>query len=252
MKIKLSSVVAEFLESADQSSHQFRRLYNIGVRGCREFNMDILGALKTVVLDVNANKTVSLPEDFITYSKMGVMNSQGEIVTFTRNEDMSSYHAMYTEIAERNSTAPTMVSGSGTRFPALYYNYWTNGYSYNLFGLDSGTATIDSFKIDENAGVILLAPNSIHTQVVLEYLSDGYDEDLDDYEIDIRAEEAFICYLRWKNATDLVKKYGQGQIREYKSEYYRERKLAKMRINPVVISEMVKAKQASVKLTAKN
>lgn len=257
MKIKLSSIVAEFLESADQSSHQFRRLYNIGVRGCREFNMDILGGLKTVVLDVNANKTVSLPEDFITFSKMGVINEQGEIVTFTRNEDMSTYHAMYTEIADRNATAPTLNTGGGltspgSQFPTLYYNYWANGVMYNLFGLDSGTATINSFKIVESDGVILLDPNGTQTQVVLEYLSDGYAEDLDDYEIDIRAEEAFICYLRWKNATDLVKKYSQSQIREYKSEYYRERKLAKMRINPVVISEMVKAKQASVKLTAKN
>jgi hypothetical protein len=254
MKITLSSIVAEFLESADQSSHQFRRLYNIGVRGCREFNMDILGGLKTELLDVNANKSVSIPDDYITYSKIGIINDKGEVVTFTRNEQMSNYHAMLIDVENRYEGVPTLNTGTPTTpatFPYVYYNYWMNGGMYNLFGLNSGTSVIDTFKIDEDAGVILLSPESTYTEVLLEYLSDGYDADADDYEIDYRAEEAFICYLRWKNATDLVKKFSQAQIRDYKSEYYRERKLAKMRINPVVISEMISIRRANFKLTAK-
>lgn len=251
--IGLRKIVAQFLDSADQSSHQFRRLYNIGVRGAREFNLDITGQFKTVLLPVNPNKTVTLPQDYLNYSKMGIINERGEIITFTKNEQLSQYHAIYTQQVERNEGVPELTTigqyVAPLPYPYLYSNYWYGGSSYNLFGLNSGTANVAEFQIDEGAGVILLNQTMNYPELLLEYLSDGYDELADDYEIDARAEEAFICYLRWKNATDLTKKFSAGQVREYKNEYYRERKLAKMRINKALVSELTKVKRATTGLT---
>ncbi len=251
----LRQIIAQFLDSADQSSHQFRRLYNIGVRGCREFNLDITGQFKTVLLPVNPNKTVTLPQDYLTYSKMGIVNERGEIITFTKNEQLSQYHAIYTQQVERNEGVPELTTIGNyvapLPYPYLYSNYWNGGTSYNLFGLNSGTANITEFDIDEGAGVILLNQHTRYEEMLLEYLSDGYDELADDYEIDVRAEEAFICYLRWKQATDLIKKFSASQVREYKNEYYRERKLAKMRINKALVSEFTKTKRSLTKLVPK-
>lgn len=251
----LRQIIAQFLDSADQSSHQFRRLYNIGVRGCREFNLDITGQFKTVLLPVNPNKTVTLPQDYLTYSKMGIVNERGEIITFTKNEQLSQYHAIYTQQVERNEGVPELTTIGNyvapLPYPYLYSNYWNGGTSYNLFGLNSGTANITEFDIDEGAGVILLNQHTRYEEMLLEYLSDGYDELADDYKIDVRAEEAFICYLRWKQATDLIKKFSASQIREYKNEYYRERKLAKMRINKALVSEFTHKKRSLTTLTAK-
>lgn len=251
--IGLRKIVAQFLDSADQSSHQFRRLYNIGVRGAREFNLDITGQFKTVLLPVNPNKTVTLPQDYLNYSKMGIINERGEVITFTKNEQLSQYHAIYTQQVERNEGVPELTTigqyVAPLPYPYLYSNYWYGGSSYNLFGLNSGTANVAEFQIDEGAGVILLNQTMNYPEILLEYLSDGYDELADDYEIDMRAEEAFICYLRWKNAQDLIKKFSAGQVREYKNEYYRERKLAKMRINKALVSELTKVKRATTGLT---
>lgn len=251
----LRQIIAQFLDSADQSSHQFRRLYNIGVRGCREFNLDITGQFKTVLLPVNPNKTVTLPQDYLTYSKMGIVNERGEVITFTKNEQLSQYHAIYTQQVERNEGVPELTTIGNyvapLPYPYLYSNYWNGGTSYNLFGLNSGTANITEFDIDEGAGVILLNQHTRYEEMLLEYLSDGYDELADDYEIDVRAEEAFICYLRWKQATDLIKKFSASQVREYKNEYYRERKLAKMRINKALVSEFTKTKRSLTKLVPK-
>jgi len=253
MTIGLRKIIAQFLDSADQSSHQFRRLYNIGVRGTREFNMDITGQFKTVLLPVNPNKTVTLPQDYLLYSKMGIINERGEVITFTKNEQLSKYHAIYTQNVERNEGVPELTTIGNyvapLPYPYLYSNYWYGGTSYNLFGLNSGTANITEFQIDENAGVILLNQHTKYEQMLLEYLSDGYDEAADDYEVDIRAEEAFICYLRWKQSTDLVKKFSAPQVREYKNEYYRERKLAKMRITKANAQEMTKLKRSLTGLT---
>jgi hypothetical protein len=133
----------------------------------------------------------------------------------------------------------------------LYSNYWWGGTSYTLFGLNSGTAQICDFDIDEGAGVILLNPKNKYEEILFEYLSDGYDETADDYQINSMAEEAFICYLRWKSSTDMVKKFSAGQVREYKNEYYREMRLAKMRINKAYASELTAKKRSLTGLSAK-
>ena len=91
-RIGLKTIVAELIDSKDSSSHEFRRMYNIGVRGVREFNTDIVGNFSTKLLDVNANKTADLPEDYVNYSKMGVINEKGEIVTLRSNPQLSNYN----------------------------------------------------------------------------------------------------------------------------------------------------------------
>ncbi len=253
MKIKLREIVAELIDSMDSSSHAFRRLYNMGVRGMREFNMDIVGALKTVVLDVNANKTVELPLDYINYTKIGVINDRGEVVTMKRNDQLSNLNEIYFDLANRAKDAPVLNTIGNFTNPSSYlfwyFNYWNSGTSHTLFGLDSGTANIGEYKVDD--GVILLDPNNFYTQIVLEYLSDGYDADIDDYEVDVRASEALLCYIRWKNSQDLKHKFSQGDVMVYKRDYYRERKLAKMRINAFNISEAEDVHRRSIKLVAK-
>lgn len=255
MNIPLKKIVAEFLDSADQSSHQFRRLYNIGVRGMREFNLDVTGTLKTEVLDINANKTCELPCDYLSYSKIGVLNDKGEVLCFKRNDQLSNYNQFNFDMTNRSEGAP-MVTSIGnwtnpTSFPFFFYNYWMGGTSYNLFGLNSGTADLGNYKVDEEAGIILLDSRVSFSQIVLEYIADGQDSECGDYMVNPKAEEAFICYLRWKNATDLYKKFSPSQVRMFKMEYYRERKLAKMRINKVIIEELQSVKRALTKLVAK-
>jgi hypothetical protein len=89
--IGLRQIVAQFLDSADQSSHQFRRMYNIGVRGSRAFNLDITGTMITALLPVNVNNTVNLPVDYLTYSKMGIINERGEIITLAKMRINKAY-----------------------------------------------------------------------------------------------------------------------------------------------------------------
>lgn len=253
--IGLRQLVAQLLDSADQSSHQFRRLYNIGVRGSRAFNLDITGQMKTVLLPVRPNNTVELPVDYLTYSKMGIINERGEIITFTKNEQLSQYHANLQNEIDRNAGVPELTTIGNyvapLPYPYLYSNYWWGGTSYNLFGLNSGTAQIADFDIDEGSGVILLNPKNNYQEILFEYLSDGYDETADDYRIDARAEEAFMCYLRWQNAIDLVKKFNPGQVGEYRREYYNQMRLAKMRINKAYASEFTAKKRSLSGLTAR-
>lgn len=257
--MKLREIISNYIDSKDESSHSFRRLYNIGAFGMKtEFNLNIKATLKTVKLTVNPNKTVQLPCDYISLSKVGVVNSLGEIVTFKRNNNLTTYHSEYFNSTGTLQTLPQLPSGDtgiGTNGLGynqfLYLNYWYGGTSFNLFGLGSGTADVGQYKVDETNRLILFDPNFTWATVVLEYLSDGCDDETDDYEVDIRCAEAMKCYLRWQDVVDKPKKAGPGAINKLKLDFYNARRLARMRINPVILNEMQNAERRSWKLVAK-
>lgn len=257
MRIGLYEIIGQLLNSKDSSTHEFRRLWNMAVFGLKtEFNLDITGTYKTVVLTVNANKTVTLPSDYIDYSKVGVLNNIGEVMTFSVNNSLSTYNGIYTATANsRTSGVPTMGS---TSYPVLspynyYLNYWWNGNEYNLYGANSGTPVIGEFKIDESQGVIFLSSQMTNANIVLEYLSDGLGSvnGEPDYFIDVRVTQAMIAYLRWQDSIDQRKKFSDASVRNLKVEYYRNKRIAKMRVNKFNVSDMNRVTRLSTKLAAK-
>jgi hypothetical protein len=255
-RIPLKTIVAELIDSKDSSSHEFRRMYNIGVRGVREFNTDIVGNFSTKLLDVNANKTADLPEDYVTYSKMGVINEKGEIVTLRSNPQLSNYNIGHPLNPDRFEGVPGIGAVSYPaipyNYPYIYYNFFISNQSFNLFGLAGGGQDIGQYKVDEECGIIIFGPNFKYEKVLLEYLGDGMDRDCDDYMIDSRAAEAMLAYIRWKTALDNPKKYGQGIMRDYKQEYKSERLKAKMRINKIVVSEFEDIQRITNKLAPRS
>jgi hypothetical protein len=255
-RIPLKTIVAELIDSKDSSSHEFRRMYNIGVRGVREFNTDIVGNFSTKLLDVNANKTADLPEDYVSYSKMGVINEKGEIVTLRSNPQLSNYNIGHPLNPDRFEGVPGIGAVSYPalpyNYPYIYYNFFISNQSFNLFGLAGGGQDIGNYKVDEECGIIIFGPNFKYEKVLLEYLGDGMDRDCDDYMIDSRAAEAMLAYIRWKTALDNPKKYGQGIMRDYKQEYKSERLKAKMRINKIVVSEFEDIQRITNKLAPRS
>lgn len=256
MKIKLKEIIAQFISSADLSEHQFMRLWNIAVRGHKQFNLDVYGNFKSVLLYVNDNKTVDLPDDFLTFSKLGVLNEVGEVVTLRRNDNMTTLHDQYLSELGKVTNVPVVQSGiiwdDPTRFPYYWLNYvGTSGIGYHLYGLPSGAPSIGEYTIDEDEKMIYLSSDWPYQSVMLEYLSDGYDGSCEDYMVDIKASEAMLSWIRWQNAIDSRKKFTQGDVVMYRQEYYNERRKAKIRLNSVDIREMQKIFRSSVRLAAR-
>ncbi len=256
--MKLRSLIANLLDSKDQGSQEFRRLFNIGVFGMEtEFGLDVKSTVKTVLLDVNPNKTAQFPCDYVRYMKIGVANDRGEFVTFKRNNKLTTYHSEYFNNVNSLSAIPTLpnfginsgLNGYGYN-NLLYLNYWYGGTSYNLFGIGSGTVNVGEYTIDETNKVFLFGQYFYWNQVLLEYMADGCDES-GDYEVDVRMAEAVKCWLRWQDVVDRPKKASQGVIDSLERKYYNQKRLAKMRINPVIINEMQNAERRSWKLVPK-
>lgn len=260
MQVPISKICGQFLNSADRSSHEMARIYNIAVRFVEnELTLDIQASFQTVLLPVNLNKTVELPVGYINYSKIGIVNGAGEFVCLKRNDQLSNYHAIYYDQASRNAGVPTINSfgdpfGYNGVFPynnLFWFNFWNLGTSFNLYGMDSGTATVGTYKIDIGANVIILNPEFIYPQILLEYLSDGYDENTDDYMVDSRAAEALLAWIRWQGSIDQPKKYPQSVVMMYEKQYNTEKRKARMRINGFNLAEMNDIIRRGSGLTAK-
>lgn len=256
--MKLRQIVANYLDSADNSSHAFRRLWNLAVFGVQsEFNLDVKSTIKTVLLSVSPNKTAEFPCDMVTYIKLGVTNMKGELVCFKKNDKLTTYHSEYFNNVDRLAGVPTIpnfginggVNGYGYN-DFLYLNYWYGATSFNLFGLGSGTCDVGQYTIDETNRVFLLNPYFYWTEFLCEYISDDCDND-GDYEIDVRMANAVKAYIRWADVVDRPKKASQGTVRALWMDYCNEKRKSRMRLNPIVLNEMQNIERRSWKLGPK-
>jgi hypothetical protein len=222
--------------------------------GVRYFNMDITGKFKTVLLPVTANHTVPFPCDYLNYSMVGIINDSGEAVPLYHNEDLSTVKQAF--LTTTQSIVKTPIDGGGelvfgpAAAPFLWLNYFWDGAYINLFGIGGGTGHPGEFNIDENARCFLIGHHFKYSYLLLEYLSNGYDDSDCNYYIHTYAAEAFIAWLRWNDAID-KKGVGFGEKQALKREFGIEELKAKVRLNPVRISECQNICRRNVKLVAR-
>jgi hypothetical protein len=253
--IPLKKVIGELLDSSDQSEHVFRKVYRIGIGACRKFNMDVYGSFKTVLLAVGSDYTVPFPDDYMDYSMIGVVNDAGEAVPLTHNPNLSTLKSQYVASLGQVVDVPTIGdtgSGNLTNLMNYWLNFGYNGYGYmHLYGLGGGTATIGEFVVDNNSRCFLLQTGYPYSTIMLEYLSDGYDCDDDDYMVDVRAVEALKWWIRWMRAVDDRKKYSLSDVSYFHQQYLNQMRDAKTRINKAHVSELQQVYRGSVKLAAR-
>lgn len=254
-KIPLSQVIAEIIDAADVSEHQYRRLYNLGVQSCRKFNMDIYGAFKTVLLDVSANGSVAWPKDYLDYSMLGLINDAGEAVPLKHNEQLIPLKQAYLASQQKVVDVPTVgdfFSGDLTVLSNYWLNFGFNNFGFiHLYGIGGGTATIGEFQVDDANKCFLVNPDWPYSSIVLEYLSDGLDCETNEYMVDVFAVDAFKMWVMWQSSMYLTKKYSLSQVNYYKQQFAIERRQARLRINKVRVNEMQVVARAAVKLTAR-
>jgi hypothetical protein len=254
-KISVKQLCLEYLNSRDEGSDRFRRLYRIAtLQGVRKFNMDITGTFRTQLLSISPNHTVPFPKDYLTYSMIGIINQAGEGVPLKHNEELVPIKQAF--LAAQNKIVATpevpgfinMLNSPG--FPLFWLNYSWGGNWVHLYGLSGGQPTIGQFDIDDQNQCILINPEFPYSEVLVEYLSNGFDCDCNDYMIHTFATDAFLAWLRWKDNID-KKGVSDAKIRSLKNDFAAEKSMAKLRMNPVRIQEMQREYRKAIKLVAR-
>lgn len=231
----LDKCINYYLDESQQGDYKYYKLWNLAVRGMQEMGLDFFYQIKSVKLPVLANKTVMLPNDYMQYSKIGVLNDQGQIIPLMYNESFTTY-------AEQN---PNRIGDTtdNTLFNLyfwssfIFYNYWNGDTFMNLYGIPSGAPFVGQFKIDNNAGLILLSENFYYPYLMVEYLAAPNENET--YRIPVQFTEALISYLRWKDiiSAPATSHMGLADKMQRRHEFFNDRRLAWARYRPLDLEQ---------------
>ena len=248
--ITLDSVINDYLDESEQSVHKYAKIYNIAYRGMETLGLDFFYKIRTlkIVID-NTNYTAQLPNDYISYTKVGVLNSKGEIVPLMYNSKLTFYADQQPDrlaLTQDN----TLIDWYNQSYP-LFYNYW-DGYGFtNIYGYPSGSPDVGAFKIDDSNGVILLSENFYYEYIMLEYLAAPNPNEK--YMIPLQFREALLAWIAWRDITNIPtsRRGNLGDKRERERNFYNQRRLANARFKPLYLNEAYDWNLVNQRMTVK-
>lgn len=249
--ITLDSCINDYLDESEQSIHKYYKCFNLAFRCMDELGLDYFYQIKSVKLPINANKTVTIPADFLQYTKIGVLNNCGEIIPLYHNNNFTTYADLLpNRVADTQDNGGTGSCGCNPNYN-VFNNYWGDGTYQTLYGLPSGSPFVGSFKVDPNNGVILLNENFCYDYLMVEYVASPVQGET--YYVPIQFREAVISYLRWKDIISVPAKthVQNSNVGMRRKEYYNERRLAKARWTPFYTQEAHQLNMEQTRLTVK-
>ena len=197
-------------EIGDYGTTQYQRLLQFGVEGYRELNLYDYPQIKVVYLELNDNLTVDLPEDFVSYSKIGLCIG-GQVYTLSINEnlclprkedecgqpltarEMSQFESDRTLFTDNNILNTFGDIGYGYYFASHFRN---GQYIGEIFGVGGGYNTA-YYRIDQERHQIAFTGAIPQGEIVLEYISTGVSMD-GSATIPVQALDPVKKYMHWK------------------------------------------------------
>jgi hypothetical protein len=247
--VDLETCVTAYLNESEQGIHKYYKLWNIACRAMDELGLDFFYTVKSVKLPINGNLTVTLPADYINYTKIGVFNDQSEVIPLKYNNKLTFFNDLQSTRAQ-NTEDDTLWNFYCDNSP-IFYNFWDGSNFYPLYGLPSGQPFVGEFKIDNGNGIILLNEGFSYPYLVLEYIASP--KEGQPYFVPIQFREAVIAYLRWKDIISLPtsRRGNLGDKRDRRHEFYNERRIAMARYNPINLEEAYETNLRNQRLTVK-
>lgn len=249
--ITLDSIITDYLNESDQSINKYFKVFHLCFRGYDILGLDFFYRVKSVKLPVNANYTVSLPSDYLNWSKIGILNAKGEIVTLKENTKMTTYSDLLPNRVEKTTDVNSLWSQASQ---GAWNNYFGNGIGYTTsLGVPSGEPYVGEFKVDLDNGVIILNQNFQRDYLMLEYVSSPEPMQGNDYYIPVQFREALIAWLWLKDKKSISVKRGQvGISRDLERDFYNQRRQAIARWKPVRQQQIYQASQDLTRLSIKS
>ncbi len=192
----LKTIVGYFLDQYDKSMGDFDKCWILAFRALVNIGFNIMFEPKTLRLQVNGNQTVTLPSDYITWTKIGILNGSSEVSTLRVNRSL-------TTLKDNNPNrlsylTPDINDQDFSNFVLnpYYLNYYFGNWYTPLFGLGNGLVQYGECVVDEKNKVIILGPQYPFDDLLLEYISSPQRDD--DYQVETVCQEAVIAFIAWK------------------------------------------------------
>lgn len=247
--ITLDSTIYDYINQAELSQNKYFKLFHLAFQCMEDLGIDFFYQIKSVKLPINSNKTVTLPSDYLNYTKLGVLNGVGELIPLKYNEKLTTF-------ADLNPNR--IVDTQATNFinfysfsSPIFYNFW-NGNNYsNLYGVNGVGLYGGGFKIDNHNGVILLDSSFGYNGLVLEYVASP--QEGEEYYIPMQFRQAIINWLAWKDIQFLppTRRGAIANVDRRRHEYFEARRRGIVQYKPFYLDQAYLAHLESQRLVVK-
>jgi len=191
--VNFNDFVTDFEASQTEMSldkyADFQQIAIAAKRAFRDLQLDAFNTIVSARLNVNtANYTVELPNDYVRYTKIGVLDRNCNVVSITLNPDQNiggdilldddneqlldadgfPLKSAITDCASSNIQPNRNPSPYGY----LFSNYNYNGFYGRLYGYGGGNNAFGYYRFNDEENRIDLSPNFDYEQIILEYISD--------------------------------------------------------------------------------
>lgn len=193
----MATIVSMYLDAHSKPYTDFRKIWTLAFRAYQKVNQQFAAMPKSIRILIDGNKTAQLPSDYLSWSKIGIMDDNGMISSLKVNQALS--------ILKDNNpkrlnylTADINTSVGAIAAAPFFFNFFGNGayYSAPLFGVVGGLLQYGECKVDEKHNVIIVPPDFKFSSIILEYISAP--ERDNDYQVESTLVEAIIAFLEWK------------------------------------------------------
>ena len=159
---------------------------------------------KTIRIPLDANDTVALPDDYVQWVKISLLNMNGEVSTLRINNALTTYKDNNPD--RLSFITPDIQDSWLSNLAGMpFLNYYINGGYAPMWGIAGGLIQYGECRVDEKNNVIIFSPNYQYQDVLLEYIScptkDG------DYMVDRRFREPLIAFMEWKAKVNTEQNY---------------------------------------------
>lgn len=237
------------------------------LRGIRELGFDVSNKIRSLKLTINsANNTVELPDDYVGWSKIGVVGSDNLVYVLGENKNINysqAYDAgagvkaptsatandsdndgVYDRIDDKTSTGDVGIQSgfNSTIFRDYYY-----GAQNAVYGAGGGRYR-GEFRVNLDQNRIEISPMSGVSEIVIEYVAD--EARSKNPEVHVYLEEALMSYMYYK----IIERRSSVPANEKaraKQEYYNERRKANSRMKSFTKEEALKTIRKNFKQSPK-
>lgn len=221
------------------------------LRGIRELGFDVSKKIKSLKLKVDStNNTVELPDDYVDWSKIGSVGTDGIIYVLGENKNInySQSYADTTGTAVDNAASAADSDGDGLNdridsksatsgsssssdslsqgFNSFIFRNYVYGAANALYGIGGGHRN-GQFRVNLDQNRIEIDTASNVSEVVIEYIAD--EARSKNPSVNVYAEEALMAYMYYK-IIERKASVPMGEKQRARQEYYNERRKANSRI----------------------
>tara|TARA_R100000353_G_scaffold41225_1_gene32609 strand:- start:2581 stop:3423 length:843 start_codon:yes stop_codon:yes gene_type:complete len=221
------------------------------LRGIRELGFDVSKKIKSLKLKVDStNNTVELPDDYVDWSKIGSVGTDGIIYVLGENKNInySQSYADATGTAVDNAASAADSDGDGVNdridsksatsgsssnsdslsqgFNSFIFRNYVYGAANALYGIGGGHRN-GQFRVNLDQNRIEIDTASNVSEVVIEYVAD--EARSKNPSVNVYAEEALMAYMYYK-IIERKASVPMGEKQRARQEYYNERRKANSRI----------------------